>query len=97
MAWINATPQIKIDSNQDKGQLTLNNGIFERVLKTDVANNAFYSSSYTDLGTGIIHLDEGSYEFAFKIIGKQIMGTHLEKYSITSHTVLLKVKTIAKF
>ncbi len=66
--------QHTIEYNETNNNFILKNSFFERIILNDKANNALYTTSFTDLRTKINHCYPRTKEFTFKVNGKQITG-----------------------
>ncbi len=70
---------IKIDYNTNESTITLGNVLFERVLKIDSENNAFYTSSFKDKRNDYEYYRKGSDEFIFHLDGNKVTGNKEDK------------------
>lgn len=85
--------QCSISYNEQESTIMLKNAFFERVLKADVNNHAFYTASFTNLQTGVDNILEGSPEFSFKANGNVVSGgigqgmVDYQSHQITENTI----------
>ncbi|RLD97686.1 MAG: hypothetical protein DRJ13_11930 [Bacteroidetes bacterium] len=80
--------EIEIDYNRDRNTITISNPLFERVLKIDIENSAFYTSGFKDRRNDYEYWRQGNDEFMFHLDGKKISGNKQDKqFTFLDHII----------
>jgi len=79
---------ISIEFNSTDHTITLSNPLFERVLKIDTENSAFYTSGFKDKRSDYEYWRQGNDEFMFELNGHKISGNKQDgQFDFLDHTI----------